>query len=213
VRIYSGTTTGAHVEEAFDEHLRKFGGSEWGFRFNVEQGVFEPDEIPGDAYGRVLERRADDPNSVCLSKFVEFHLVNGPEFSAEQEPVRFPYVEVVIHRPAPPPGTLACDYEQVVRGEKQWHLTLPGGGTTQEKEVALRTWAVGLIMGAGIGFNAAMRQVCDRLDTPEVSQACFTSDRRRLVERVPEARPFLYARKEPPPPLANAADPENPLQP
>jgi hypothetical protein len=215
VRVYSGVTTGAEVEQALRDLERQYGGSAWGepgLAIDRDEWVLPPDNPPRSPRGRILALRNGDPNVVCLAKFVEFHLVEGPAYSGEREPVCFPYVEVVVHSPPPPPGTIAHDFDQVVCEDRQWHLRLPGAGTTQEKEVALRTWGVGLLMGCGLGFDEAMRRVCEQMETPEVSQACFGNDRRRLLERVPEAQPYLYARKETIARLAKAARARGPLQ-
>ena len=47
----------------------------------------------------------------------------------------------------------------------------------------------------------------------EVSQACFTGDRLRLLERVPEARFYLYARRGADRTLAKGVSAADPLQP
>lgn len=139
----------------------------------------------------------------------------------DDEPPRFPYVEVAVPFPLPLPGVVGREYDAVVRQDLGWHLALPGAETRQDKEVALRTWAVGLLAADGERVAEAMRQVCARAGVQEVSQSRFGQDRQRLLERVPEARPFLFARGDRPGVLANPVglaalanpdDPPSPLQ-
>jgi len=116
---------------------------------------------------------------------------------ADGDSSRFPFVLVTIPLPGPPAGVIAREYKALVCDQRGWHLGLPGGGTRQEKEVALRTWAVGLLMTHGMGFGEAMQIVCQGVGPVEVSQTRFGQDRKRLVERVPEAAPYLFARRIP----------------
>ena len=111
--------------------------------------------------------------------------------------VRPPYIEAVIGLPLPPPGVIALNYDAVVRKHHRWHESLPYEANRQAKKSAIRTWAVGLLVGMGEDTDAAMRVFCDKIDPErcEVSQDKFTRDRKLLLERVPEATNHLYQRK------------------
>jgi hypothetical protein len=114
-----------------------------------------------------------------------------------------PHIVVVVGLPLPPAGTIANLYDNNVRRERQWHERLTGAPVRQEKHVALRTWATGLLVASGCKTRDAMRDVCAIIGEDEVTQVQFTEDRLRLVERVPEAKPFLYAK---PPRRSSAHD-------
>lgn len=114
---------------------------------------------------------------------------------AEGEPLLAPYVVVTLPLPGPPPGVISREYDAIVCNDKGWHRALPGGGTRQEKEVALRAWTVALLMVDGMGFGEAMRMVCQRAGLAEAGQTRFNQDRQRLVARVPEAQAYLFVRK------------------
>ncbi len=109
--------------------------------------------------------------------------------------LRVPFVAVRVVAPLPPSGAIAREYDAIVRDLHGWHLHLPGAGSRQDKEVALRTWGVALLLGAGRRFGTAMRMVCEAGRLIEVSQTRFGVDRQRVLERVPEARPFLLQRR------------------
>lgn len=109
-------------------------------------------------------------------------------------PLALPHILVWVGLPLPAEGVLASLYEAVVIDDKQWNRELRGVANRQECRVALRTWAVGLLVAGGRKTNLAMAEVCALLGEPAVTQVQFTEDRLRLVERVPEAKPFLYQR-------------------
>jgi hypothetical protein len=171
----------------------------------VEIGIYS-----GDCKGDHLERllvdwqrrwnltpRGSDSSSQISVNF-EFILVTDlphPELEFfEESSDHVPVVVVIIHLPLPSEGVIGHAYDLIVRKERQWHLLLPGSGTKQEKEVALRTWAIALLMAQGEHFMDANREIEARTGRFGVSQARFGQDRERLIERVPEARPFLYVR-------------------
>ncbi len=106
----------------------------------------------------------------------------------------FPYVAVDVELPLPPEGVVAREYDALVRARRGWHRDLPGGGSRQDKEVAVRTWAVGLLVAAGQPVNDAMDAVARRIGLVGVTQTRFGQDRQKLLERVPEAKPYLFAR-------------------
>jgi hypothetical protein len=119
-----------------------------------------------------------------------------PEALAPLEftPRQTPCVAIRLPLPLPPPESIGREFDAVVREERRWHRLLVGSDEhNQDNAVALRTWGVALMMNAGVPFGQAMRQVCDAGEPhlSEVSQSKFGEDRRRLAERVPEARAML----------------------
>lgn len=109
---------------------------------------------------------------------------------------RVPCVAVFMPLPLPPRGSVGREYDAVVRGQYRWHLELPGAGASrQDKEVAIRTWGVALLLGAGRQFGQAMRLVCEAGRLSEVSQTQFGVNRQHVIERVSEAKAFLMQRK------------------
>jgi hypothetical protein len=107
---------------------------------------------------------------------------------------RFPYILVETPVALPPEGTIAREYDALVREKWGWHRSLPGGESRQEKEVALRTWMLGLLMREGGTFNQAMSTIQTVLGLDGIAQARFGQDRKQLIARVPEAKPYLYTR-------------------
>jgi hypothetical protein len=202
IRIYSGNTTGTAVEEALVQRVDIVGRwlmqhEAWNF------GIAEPvpcPKPPRDAryYWMSDETYDDDANVVSLTINIEFALVLDPHPEPYGRTARTPYVQVRVHTPLPPAGAIAREYERVVRDGKAWHLHLPGEGSRQDKEVALRTWSLGLLTRTGMKFIEASRLLHQAIGLAEVSQACFNADRVRLLDRVPEARPYLYTRERDP---------------
>lgn len=198
LKVFSGAWIGAQVED----ELRRLASAQ------ARRFVAEP------------ESPADD-----IALRVAFAFIDGERISVKQAQdgaPGAPYIEVIAHFPLPPVGAIAREYDALIRGERRWHLGLPGGGSRQEKEVAIRTWAVGLLVAAGDRFGDAMATACRAVGLAEVSQARFNQDRQKLTERVPEAAPYLFAprtqaeaeaRAEGRRTLANHSDALPPLQP
>jgi hypothetical protein len=155
------------------------------------------DREVADSASHSRGRNLEDPVSQATVR-LRFRFLDGPTEDAVRVPFdraeRYPCILVIVEFPLPSPGTVAREYDAIVRDQKQWHLALPGATSRQDKEVALRTWAVGLLVAAGVRFAVTMRDVCARGTLDEVSQARFGQDRQRLVERVPEAAEYLFAR-------------------
>jgi hypothetical protein len=131
----------------------------------------------------------------AVTVHVTFRFVDEAQAPSEtngREPARFPYVLVETSLPLPPKATIAREYDALVRDAWQWHRQLPGSDSRQDKEVALRTWTIGLLMRHDLTFNQALARVQERLDLEGISQTRFGQDRLRLVERVPEARGFIF---------------------
>lgn len=109
-------------------------------------------------------------------------------------PRQLPCVVIRTPVPLPDPESVAREYDAVVRDRLGWHRLLAGTeDRDQDPAVAMRTWAVTLQMNAGIPFAEAMRRVCAAGEPviTEVSHAKFGEDRRRLLERLPEAYGML----------------------
>lgn len=187
LKIFSGAWRGAEVEA--EVRRQDPDRSSW------LDGGMRPDGSDGD---------------VRLA--VTFALASEARTRAEVggEPPRDAYVLVTLPVPGPPAGVISREYDALVCGNKGWHRLLPGGGTHQDKEVALRTWAVGLLMLHGMGFGEAMRVVCQRARLVEVSQTRFGQDRKHLIARVPEAERYLFIKRLPSQP--QKPDPNVPLQ-
>ena len=198
LRVFSGAWTGREVEN----ELRRLADAQ------ARRYVVEPEPSVGDIAVRL---------AFSFSKVVP--VLNQPSDNGLHPP---PYVEVIAPLPLPPMGAIAREYDALVRQERQWHLRLPGGGSRQEKEVAIRTWAVALLAAAGERFGDAMVTVCRSAGLADVSQTRFNQDRQRLIERVPEAKLYVFTtrtrlerdtRVEDPDALVNPTEPPSPLQP
>lgn len=173
LKVFSGAWTGRDVEE---EVRRVISGTRYG-SFEAPAGL------------------RDD-----LSLRLRFTL--GDEERARSEafaddPPRFPYILVEVPLPLPPEQVIAREYEALVREQRAWHLELHGSGSRQDKEVAIRTWTVGLLVRIGIAVNDAIGDVHIHLDLGDIIQARFGQDRKRLLERVPEAEPYVFSRAAP----------------
>jgi hypothetical protein len=133
-----------------------------------------------------------DPTKVSIH--IDFSLVNEVQLPAPIHIRAVPFISVTLSLPLPPEGVIAHMYDTIVREQHKWHLELPGSESKQEKEVALRTWAVGLLQEGGDRFMDAMGAFASATGLIEVGQTRFGQDRARLLDRVPEAKPYLYAR-------------------
>ncbi len=119
--------------------------------------------------------------------------------SGRGAPLSLPHVVVTAALPFPPEGVIAALYNRIVVSEKGWDQQLQGAANIQERRVALRTWAVGLLVGQGDKTLSAIDEVCERIGQPEpITQTRFGEDRALLVARVPEAKPYVYARRRSP---------------
>ncbi len=125
--------------------------------------------------------------------FREEQLVTGPEGI-----VRHPaHVAVLLALPAPSPQCIAATFDADVRMRRQWHLRLPSSAPRVDPLVRIRTWAIGLLMGAAWSFDDAWRAVAALLGVHEdgLSQEADRQARRLLIRDVPEATARLTARR------------------
>ncbi len=104
-------------------------------------------------------------------------------------------VEVAIAPDLPAPHLIAALYEARVRA-KGLHERLPDGGAARNRQhqrpaVAARTWATGLLIGVGYLYRSAVAIAASELAVDAVDYRTFQDDRRRLLDRVPEAKPFI----------------------
>lgn len=188
LRVFSSAWSGAEAERRIQAYIQgPLFSDGWGGRFDPQ-----PPRPPESVTVRVAFR------------FVAAHTEGDLFRPTGRPPLAHPHVLIDAGLPLPPSGTLAFLYDSIVRRERQWHLALAGAANRQEKRVALRTWAVGLLVASGRSTIDAIHDVCAALGEPEVTQVQFTEDRGRLIERVPEALSFLYAKpprkKSTPPP-------------
>jgi hypothetical protein len=114
--------------------------------------------------------------------------------SDREEP---PFIQITVRTPLPPPSVIGFAYDAIVRKQHQWHQELLGSDTVQDKEVAIRTWATGLLLRDGLSFREASFAVQAHTNRTGVSQNRFQQDRTRLIERVPEAEPYLFQNVRP----------------
>lgn len=202
LKVFSGAWTGTQVE---DEVRRLVAARPEWFAADLPDHGFGPNAKPAMAV------RVD---------FSFGYAHQATEEAPDDGPRPLPYVAVAIPAPLPPPQTIAREYDALVRGALKWHDALPGGGSRQEKVVAIRTWAIGLLMARGDRFGDAMDVVARRAGLTEVSQARFNQDRQKLIERVPEAEPYVFVKGQgsiptravAPPAVANRSEPQFPLQ-
>jgi len=141
--------------------------------------------------------RPGDPVSLNC----RFALSSTDEFSKRirgtHESVVPPHIEIMAFLPIPP-GFLGREYDAIVREDRKWHLSLLGTETPQDKVVAIRTWAIALLMTEGLSFTRALRALElvleSETDYLELSQEADRQARNRLLQRVPEARECLRPR-------------------
>lgn len=109
--------------------------------------------------------------------------------------VESPVILCKTQYPLPPNGFISTSFDEIVVNQKGWHRRLYGANAKdQGVDVAIRTWAIGLLVAGGAIWGEAQTKVESLLNTP-ISQAGFTVDRAHLVARVPEAEPFVFQRK------------------
>jgi hypothetical protein len=102
-----------------------------------------------------------------------------------------PHVVVTVGYPPPSVHTIANAYDGYFRDHPWLQLELGGGRSNEDKDIAIRTWSIGLLMREGLTFARAVRELEPVLGYLELSQAADLDARKRLIERVPEAKPYL----------------------
>ncbi|MFN8678794.1 MAG: hypothetical protein U0Z70_20615 [Thermomicrobiales bacterium] len=119
---------------------------------------------------------------------------------SDWRPKDFPCIDLVLPLPVPDASLVAQFYDLRVRHQRRWHEHLPGGrASNQQKHVAIRTWAIGLLQATGRTFHQALDAVLDLCEKDDLTQSCHGDDRRVLLQRVPEARPYVFSRQPAPP--------------
>jgi hypothetical protein len=124
-----------------------------------------------------------------------------PSGDSRQVRVESSVTMCVIAHPFPPEGVLAAMYDSIVRDHYAWHQRLYGYQAlgNQTVDVAIRTWAIGLLVGSGVKYRHAERAVAEALALAGILESSqFSVDRRNLTSRVPEAEPFLFSSTRPP---------------
>jgi hypothetical protein len=165
--------------------------------------VFSP-AIRGEHLEVILENRlpphdasSDDPVAMTC----RFALSTTDELSKQlrgtHTSVVPPHIEIMASLPIPP-GFVGREYDALVRHDRQWHLQLVGTETPQDKVVAIRTWAIALLMKEGLSFARALRALElvleSEMDYLDLSQEADRQARNRLLQRVPEAKACLRPR-------------------
>jgi hypothetical protein len=106
-----------------------------------------------------------------------------------------PHVVVTVGFPPPSARTIANAYDGYLRDHPWLALELGGGRSNEDKNIAIRTWAIGLLMREGLTFARAVRELEPVMGYFDYSQEADRQARKRLIERVPEAAPYLSASK------------------
>lgn len=109
-----------------------------------------------------------------------------------------PSIEVMARLPLPPEGLVADIVDRLVtaNGWRERLEELTGAANGQEPRTAIRTWAIGLLhYRNAVPYQEACRLVLEALGDARtyLERSQFYPDRDLLVERVPQARPFLTA--------------------
>jgi hypothetical protein len=109
--------------------------------------------------------------------------------------VESPVVLCTVAYPLPPEGIIAAMYDAIAIEQHAWHTRLYGAGATMDPtiEVVIRTWTIGLLVGAGLEWRHIDR-VTDEVFRQPVSSSGFQPQRDELVKRVPEAQPLVFQR-------------------
>lgn len=143
-------------------------------------------DLESPFFGPVPKTDPHGRNQVCIDFFPPDHVEPNADV-----------VEMHVAMPLPPLTTIGQAYDATVRDQHAWHLSLRDGGVEgqQTPEVSARTWALGLLVSAGLRFPAAQHELKSMTGLDGVNQNMFNVDRLKLLCRVPEARPFLYHNK------------------
>lgn len=195
LHVSSAAWTGAQVEAAL--RVRPVAGRPSEFlaaraaQLAQRQKHAEPDPVDD---GQTADGGEERSVHITNDLYVRYVTYGKPERVRNKTPREYPYIEVGIQEPLPPPGWIAFQYDQIVRETNGWHRTFPGSTQQQEIHVALRTWATGWLVGCGYKVADALRTVCEVMQIEEPSPQRFDQDRQKLLERVPEARRYLYQR-------------------
>jgi|GEM_PF-5602690 len=119
--------------------------------------------------------------------------ISMPDGSDRSTTVESPVILCTVAYPPPSDGLIAAAYDAIAINRFRWNEHLYGFGVrwNQQPEVAIRTWTIGLLMGAGSSWNHA-DAVAARAVPQKVSWDGFKANRKDLIRRVPEARKFVY---------------------
>lgn len=175
LRVFSGAWSGSDVET----RLRSYLLGPWINKEERDRLEPEPSRPPDSVAVRVALALVDQEQASDA-----FPRYGDIDFTP-------PHVVVSVGLPLPPEGEIARMYDVIVRGDRRWHLRLGRGATRQEKRVAIRTWAAGLLVGSGGKTAKAIYEACNALNEEPVSEVQFSQDRVRLLARVPEASSYL----------------------
>lgn len=174
---------GRDVEAAFREQLEGFSVS-----------TRDKTTIPGENFDRI---------GVTFDFFGEAELRINTDWPDPRTGdkryvnVLSPIIVCTSSFPLPPEGLITAAYDLIPRQQHQWHERLFGNGQKhkQRATVAIRTWAIGLLLGFGARQRDAMMKVAQALGPEGEVSDQWNVDRRNLVSRVPEATPYVFKRK------------------
>jgi hypothetical protein len=106
-----------------------------------------------------------------------------------------PYIRFVIGFPWPPACLIARNYDAARDLHPEWAQAwgaAAAAASKQEPRVAIRTWAVCLLMNAAIPEDEAMRLVGALPGLGTIARPGLYPDRTKLLRRVPQAASYLY---------------------
>jgi hypothetical protein len=191
MRIYSQIVSGTYLEDFLNEHHR----GRLNFRSDPDPKIAE--EVRANVVSEVDRAPTSRVNVQVTFELVR-ELAPSPATSAHLEVV--PFVQVILPRPLPPPGYLGRMFDNFLSDQQeQVHQLFPAKATNQEKKTAIRTWAVGLLVGSGEATDEARWDVEARISGQSTkrptSGAWFEKSRTNLLQRVPEAEDHLFRRK------------------
>jgi hypothetical protein len=196
IRVYSRTVSGTELDAFLTQHIR-------GRLYFPPDPILELDE---DFRARVIAEVSPTPVD-HLELQGSMALVQKP---APSSPLETPthhaprsFIQIKAPRPLLPEGPLASLYDAIARDQQQWHLNLPGTASKQDRIVAIRTWAIGLLTADGERFTDAEADVAKLMGLKSWTNTRFVQARQTLVTRVPEAKAALYIRAKRTGPLSN----------
>jgi hypothetical protein len=167
----------------------------------VQVGIYSR-SVSGDqlelavATYRDRSRDLPEPGTVsAVSVHIDFELMKEPPLQRHPRWIHTtPCIVVTAGPPLPPEGVIGREFDALVQDRLRWHLELPGSGSKEETSVAIRTWAIGLLMREGDSFQKALRELEPVMGYLELSQEADRQARNRLFSRVLGARSCLGPR-------------------
>jgi hypothetical protein len=190
IDIYSSAARGREIAEHFQ---RAFDGVEWrqSDSYEADENVID-DRITSTLVGgddaSIMARTALDAGW----EWADLIPVSQDEGVYVRRPmVGPPHINVRVSLPPPSPEVIAAHVDVVMN---QWRGRITQG-VNQDPETAIRTWTIALLMTDGLNFGQALYRWRRFGGSSDISNRRFDEDKKRLLSRVPEARPVLMRRK------------------